>query len=44
MVGVYNNMVSNKLLKSELEDYSNNGIDMKVVKYTKNVFIYLFDK
>lgn len=37
-------MASNRLLKAELEDYSNNGIDMKAINYTKNVFIDLFDK
>lgn len=37
-------MLTNKLLKTELENYTKNGIDMKPILYTKNVFTHLFER
>lgn len=37
-------MVNDKLLEKELEWYKNKNIDMKPVKYTKDIFKDLFEK
>lgn len=37
-------MVNNRLLEKELKWYKDMGIDMKPVKYKKDIFKYLFDK